>query len=810
MSVHKKLPSAPQTTKSLSTSGTKPIDLVAATVLTSKEAKKHPLDPDTLATKDLDAESTFTEQAEVKQWLLEPSASATEHTFGTLAAASDGTTSDTASNSPLLMSQLNLPTAPEATNSPMTTGGASGFSMSSMFGALSLLSLASGGGGGKTSAGIKEVPVTQQIGGTLINGYIANATVFQDNDRDGVLDPDEPSTTTNANGKYTLKVTPNGGPLVALSNDNTVDQSTNAKVTSTFKAPLDATVISPISTLVQAGLTQSQIKTAFGIDPSIDLLSFNPITASLLADDPTVALQFKAASVMVSNMMDVGSSLIGGASNKTVNYSDLVVSSIVKLINEQSGPVDLSNSATVKTVFSQSLTLAGASADAQLLQTVSGKMAAANDSVNAAAEAASTSGDARAALLLIAKIEQVTQTTLADGVNAAIKGNAQSLNAFDLDDAVSKAEVPDIQALFNGLSFDETLAPSAIGKAGGTASLITQSDDNNVIKFVKPSGTNAMYAHVSLSTSNQNGIPTVDPLVLDAGDAKLGMWVHTAQAGTKVRVQVGDSAAGGSPNDNNWVEVEATTTKAGWDYLTFDFEHPASRFVENGGVNGSKGYTATINLNPSVTYDMVTVFFDLGVLKLTPETYYFDNLTPLSLKKEAPPLDIAFTEPKAIPEGYELVLSDEFDSNNTPTAPGSSWKLETGAGGWGNNESQTYENGLDDAYLQNGHLHIIAKNSGETITSARLKSQLGDTLDPYGYVEVRAKLPAETGAWPAIWLLGRGEWPKTGEIDIAEWSAEYFTDQQIQAALHFYGTGAPNTTFGNTKQKAITSLNDTV
>lgn len=39
----------------------------------------------------------------------------------------------------------------------------------------------------------------------------------------------------------------------------------------------------------------------------------------------------------------------------------------------------------------------------------------------------------------------------------------------------------------------------------------------------------------------------------------------------------------------------------------------------------------------------------------------------------------------------------------------------------------------------------------------------------YGRMEVRARIPAVIGSWPAIWTLGsNGEWPSNGELDVME------------------------------------------
>jgi beta-glucanase (GH16 family) len=144
--------------------------------------------------------------------------------------------------------------------------------------------------------------------------------------------------------------------------------------------------------------------------------------------------------------------------------------------------------------------------------------------------------------------------------------------------------------------------------------------------------------------------------------------------------------------------------------------------------------------------------------------------------------------------GYALVFEDEF--NAVGESPDSTnWTFDLGNDGWGNGEAQDYQSGLDDAQIVdwdpstavNGALRITAKNVDGTITSARVKSDID--VGPYGYYEVRAKLPSEAGAWPAIWLLGEGgrsTWPADGEIDLVEWSSAYASgDTEIISALHY-------------------------
>ncbi|MCK8479824.1 glycoside hydrolase family 16 protein [Psychroserpens algicola] len=130
-----------------------------------------------------------------------------------------------------------------------------------------------------------------------------------------------------------------------------------------------------------------------------------------------------------------------------------------------------------------------------------------------------------------------------------------------------------------------------------------------------------------------------------------------------------------------------------------------------------------------------------------------------------------------------LIWSDEFDTNGAPDA--ANWTYDLGAGGWGNGEVQTYTNTAENVIVEDGFLKITAKADGSGYTSARLKSENLFEFT-YGRVEVRAKLPASIGTWPAIWMLGAdydtNTWPACGEIDIMEQTGQ--DKNRVLATVH--------------------------
>ena len=151
----------------------------------------------------------------------------------------------------------------------------------------------------------------------------------------------------------------------------------------------------------------------------------------------------------------------------------------------------------------------------------------------------------------------------------------------------------------------------------------------------------------------------------------------------------------------------------------------------------------------------------------------------LSLAACAPAVPVATgATALAVPSGYHLVWSDEFERDGLPDA--ARWAYDTGMNkaGWHNRELQYYAGPrAENARVQGGRLVITARKEslstapdwgGQRYTSTRLITQgKGDWT--YGFFEVRAKLPCGQGTWPAIWMLNSAViWPAGGELDIME------------------------------------------
>ena len=157
------------------------------------------------------------------------------------------------------------------------------------------------------------------------------------------------------------------------------------------------------------------------------------------------------------------------------------------------------------------------------------------------------------------------------------------------------------------------------------------------------------------------------------------------------------------------------------------------------------------------------------------------SITSSVVNAEADITDISYATAK----GWQLDWQDEFDGNGIDE---SKWGWEQNCWGGGNNELQCYTDRRKNSLVEDGKLVIRAyketyRGSAEPeewgtsgtktlpYTSARMRTKnKGDWK--FGRIEVRAKLPAGQGIWPAIWMLPTdskyGTWAASGEIDIVE------------------------------------------
>lgn len=149
-----------------------------------------------------------------------------------------------------------------------------------------------------------------------------------------------------------------------------------------------------------------------------------------------------------------------------------------------------------------------------------------------------------------------------------------------------------------------------------------------------------------------------------------------------------------------------------------------------------------------------------------------------------------------------LVWAEEFDVDGAPNSAKWGYDIGTGSGGWGNNELQYYTSRPENAVVLNGVLKITAIKeayNGSAYTSARMLTKDKFSFK-YGKIEVRAKIPAGGGTWPAIWMLGNNintaGWPACGEIDIMEHVGN--TPNKIYGTLHHPGFSGGNATGGYT------------
>jgi len=139
-------------------------------------------------------------------------------------------------------------------------------------------------------------------------------------------------------------------------------------------------------------------------------------------------------------------------------------------------------------------------------------------------------------------------------------------------------------------------------------------------------------------------------------------------------------------------------------------------------------------------------------------------------------------------DGWVPTWCEEFDYEGSVDS--TKWRHQTGGGGYGNNELQNYTSRPENAYVDGDKLIITAIREdygNEDYTSAKIWTQNIKNWK-YGKFEIRAKVPAGIGTWPAFWMMPKssvyGGWPASGEIDILEHTANFGGLNKAVGSIH--------------------------
>ncbi|MFV3074359.1 beta strand repeat-containing protein [Niveispirillum fermenti] len=355
------------------------------------------------------------------------------------------------------------------------------------------------------------------VRGRSVDGYISGAQVFADANGNGVLDPGEVASTTDATGNY--EIAGGDGPYVMVGG---TDISTGQTFNGVYLAPERATVINPLTSAIvglagyQAGnaanlAAAAQLKAALGIAPGLDLMNVDPLDAATAEgaspDAVAQAVNAQSAAAKIANLIAQGTAVMDGAAATALPTGQAglaILASLADRIRElpEGATLDLTSSATLAAILrGAAARLGGIDADrVNALSEVAGSIIAAG---NAKVEAASATPDPLAALTAMARVQVIVQT---EGIAALRDGVA----AGNLDAAL---------AALTGANLDNAVAGAVVGVIVPTRVSITALD---AVKPEGDSGTTAFTFQVTRSGANL-AAATVDYRVsgnagLDAAD----------------------------------------------------------------------------------------------------------------------------------------------------------------------------------------------------------------------------------------------------------------------------------------------------
>jgi len=292
------------------------------------------------------------------------------------------------------------------------------------------------------------------IGGIAAKGPLQGATAFLDSNNNNTLDAGETSVTTLADGSYTLNSNSTTARVVVISTDETIDTSSGAAVTNlVMSAPAGATMVTPLTTLIDASpdLTVAELQTALGID--VDPLTFNPFGAGVDADQAVAA---EKAAQQIASVITTTTKLTGADATAFTESVKALATAL-----DTGARVDLSDATVIESVIdtaatAQSVTISAAN-----------KTAIANS---------------------VSNVNKVLEDTLVSGVNLAssdIKNALATVNQFTdvvaaIDTSALDSDIADIAGGFDDIETVKAAVANAAPTDISLSGLLITADSDSV------------------------------------------------------------------------------------------------------------------------------------------------------------------------------------------------------------------------------------------------------------------------------------------------------------------------------------------
>jgi hypothetical protein len=216
------------------------------------------------------------------------------------------------------------------------------------------LSCSGSGGSGQASASV----MGEGFSGIVVDGYIRDAEIFVDLNNNFIQDSDEPNTTTDASGAFTIS----GRTDATIASKNGIDVDSNNSLDNFLMLQnsgldLDFKVVTPITSVASFLKGTDSINAILGIDPGIDINITDPIAT--INDDDAHKFLYEKGSQITALVFSLQSSLnyINVLQESSETYFEKLAETLESQYTQNNAAVDIESPSFIDAYIQAILTL---------------------------------------------------------------------------------------------------------------------------------------------------------------------------------------------------------------------------------------------------------------------------------------------------------------------------------------------------------------------------------------------------------------------------------------------------------------------